>query len=35
MCSSAAPPPPPWHGHGLSPSPPVDLWWLLMGVIDG
>ena len=28
-------PPPPGHGHGLYPSPCVDLWWPWVGVIDG
>ena len=33
--SSVARTPPSWHGHGLYPAPPVDLWRLWVGVIDG
>ena len=27
--------PPPEHGHSLYPAPPVDVWWLWVGAIDG
>ena len=35
ICSSVAHHPPPGDGHGLPPSPAVDLWWLWMGVNAG